>query len=310
MIHRPGVQLARRSVHSGIAVLALLLCAAVAVSSAPTSQAVTFRQRLLGAPVPSLCGYPAGRLVNGRLPGTGEGEVVLDSDTTVVGTLVKGGGTGAAAVFSCDQGGVGWPQQVVFYNRNLRIIGRLDTGRVGVNSGRAKVAKVSIKKRVATVYVTAVGEAGDFDLWGSAGARVTFAYDAKRKQMAQRSVKVYSEAVVAKQLLSLVRAGKLSAAHKIASADVVTEVGRLVKRAAASSRNSLKMTGCIGQASGYVPSDVDWSLGQRGCYFTLHAPDPATGDDYGAAYVVMFRHPANDRLWAKWYATAAVGVAG
>ncbi|WP_460782516.1 hypothetical protein [Microbacterium tumbae] len=89
---------------------------------------------LLAVDVPSLCGHPAGKLVDGVLPGIAEfagaaglhGALLEDlhegaetSDFAVVGADVDGLPF-LAAVMSCDQGGVAWPNVVVVYDAELR----------------------------------------------------------------------------------------------------------------------------------------------------------------------------------------------
>ena len=66
--------------------------------------------RVYSAPAPSLCGYPAGRLVRGRLPGTAPDTVELASrDLITLGRLQPYAAAGAADVVY-DQGGVAWSQ--------------------------------------------------------------------------------------------------------------------------------------------------------------------------------------------------------
>jgi hypothetical protein len=84
------------------------------------------------APVPSLCQQRAGTLVNGVLPGipVNKGGVALDKDKIALGD-VNGDGVGdAAAVFTCSQGGVGWPNWIVFYTPGPHVLGAFDMGSV------------------------------------------------------------------------------------------------------------------------------------------------------------------------------------
>lgn len=305
---RPAAQLRR-----GLSlVVAGVLTGALALTGAAVTpaNATSIKDKLPSAPVPSLCEYPAGRLVNGRLPGTGAGNVTLDLTRSRVGNLIKGGGSGAAAVLSCSQGGVGWPDHVVFYDSKLRIIGHFDSGRIGVQSGRAHITAVSISKRVVTIRVIAVGQSGDNDLWGSAGAKVTYAYDRHKKSMTRRAVKIYRELSAGKKLLSLVRAGKVSQAKKLADGSVVSGLKRLVAEDKRSKHKWITVGVCIGPFSEYVPSNVDLSYGDRGCYYTIHRRDAATGDDYASGFLAVFGHRTTDRNWTGWHANSWYGVSG
>jgi hypothetical protein len=88
---------------------------------------------LYSAPVPSLCGHQPGTLVNGELPGIPavEGAVALDEDIPIaLGDLDSNGVADAAAVFNCNQGGVGWPHWIVFYAPGPRVLGAFDMNQV------------------------------------------------------------------------------------------------------------------------------------------------------------------------------------
>ena len=93
---------------------------------------------LYQAPVPGLCEHPAGKLVDGSLPGipTGQGFVDLGAksdggrNTLVFGDLTGVGEIDASAVFDCSQGGVNWPEQVVLYAPGIKILGTVDLGAV------------------------------------------------------------------------------------------------------------------------------------------------------------------------------------
>ena len=76
---------------------------------------------LLSAPVPALCDFPAGNLVNGTLQasdGANRGSPpALGTDKEAFGDLDGDGLGDAAAVVNCNEGGVGWPDYVVFWKR-------------------------------------------------------------------------------------------------------------------------------------------------------------------------------------------------
>jgi hypothetical protein len=90
---------------------------------------------LSNAPVPSLCGHPAGNLVNGSLPlnpapdGSDVGHVTL-RDVRGVGDIDGDGQPETAAAFGCNQGGIGWPEWIVVYHQDLTVAGAVDTAEI------------------------------------------------------------------------------------------------------------------------------------------------------------------------------------
>lgn len=292
-------------------VLGVGLAIAGSAVSAERSDALTSTQQLLSARVPSMCDNPAGTLVNGELPNI-PGWVALDLDRSKLGTLVKGDGKGAAAAFHCSAGGIGWADHVVFYNSTGEVIGHFDTGILGSGgSSRASVAAISIASRVVTVRVVAVPRTGDNDLWGSTGAKLTFAYDAKKKQVTRRSTTYYTENSTGKKLLSLVRAGQTKQARTLASASVVSELKKLVTADKRSKKVTVKLDSCGGPEM--WGSDYWWFIDQfdfseRGCLYSINRKVGA--EVYSSTYLVVMRHPATDKYWTKWYGYKFVGVAG
>lgn len=89
---------------------------------------------LLSAPVPALCAHPAGRLVDGSLPGIPPhgGHVTIAtkaSDYTEPPVSADFDGDGVdeiAAVIDCDAGGVAWPQALVVYRTGPELLGYVD----------------------------------------------------------------------------------------------------------------------------------------------------------------------------------------
>lgn len=252
-----------------------------------------------------MCDYPAGQLVNGSLPGTEPGQVILDQALTRVGKLVKGGGTGAAAVFHCNQGGVSWPDHVVFYDRELKVMGHFDALSIGENSGRATVTSVTIHKRVVTLRVLAVGQSGDSDLWGSAGAKVTYKYDAHKKQMTRRSVTINRERATAKKLVKYVRAGKTKAPRTMADSATLTELRAVLRPTNKAWRpKSVSVGRCYGATSDdWVGQFLD--VGQRGCLVNVDYPGEGS-----SVYLLVLGHAEDDRNWTRWIAVEFLGIAG
>lgn len=104
----------------------------------PSDPLVVTTKDLYQAPVPSLCEHPAGKLVDGSLPGipTDRGYVDLlaksqgASGVLAFGDLTGDGAIDAVAVFDCSQGGVNWPHQIVLYAPGPKILGSIDLGKV------------------------------------------------------------------------------------------------------------------------------------------------------------------------------------
>lgn len=168
-----------RACAAGIAIASL----GMGLATVPTAQAattLTSKKQLKSVSVPSMCDNPAGTLKDGELPGY---YVSLDYAKSKLGQIKPGGGKEAAAVFHCSQGGIGWANHIVFYSSDLKVIGHTDLASVGVTAGRQLVQSVSISaKGTVTARVIAVPLKGDNELWGSAGAKLTFKWDAKKKR--------------------------------------------------------------------------------------------------------------------------------
>lgn len=113
-----------------------------AQSSAPSpSQPALTLERLLTADAPGLCGHEAGTLVDGVLPGVDRSQGIVELKAHVA--MIDGTGRdpltlvalnpdphvgelAAVAAFTCDQGGVEWPDQLVGYDADLNILGAID----------------------------------------------------------------------------------------------------------------------------------------------------------------------------------------
>ncbi len=124
---------------------------------------------LATAPVPSLCEHPEGTLVDGALPGIPpeNGFVALratvepEASTDLVATtdLTGDGRPETAAVFACSQGGVNWPNVIVVYDPELRVLGAIDLGDLG-ESEHAEVESVRGAGAVVTVRWSSYDGAG------------------------------------------------------------------------------------------------------------------------------------------------------
>lgn len=135
-------------------------------ASTSSAQAPLTMDALLTAPVPSLCDHPAGRLVDGSLPGVpaNRGGVRLAGfdgarwkDRALATTWVGSDGRPyAAAVVDCNQGGVSWPQRVLVYTEGLKLVGAFDLAEV-LGEGRQSVQSLSrdgdsLSLKVANTY--------------------------------------------------------------------------------------------------------------------------------------------------------------
>ena len=99
-----------------------------AVSAGIAGRGPVTARDLLSAPVPASCEHPAGRLVNGVMPGIPENRGFMqlgwvdssflsESAGSAFGDLNGDGLGDAAAVLYCDAGGVAWPDIIAFYAR-------------------------------------------------------------------------------------------------------------------------------------------------------------------------------------------------
>lgn len=135
--------------------------------------------QLLSAPVPSLCGHPAGRLVQGKLPGiaAGQGQVEItgvekgDWPTRSVRTFDAGGRTYALVVFTCNAGGVAWPARVVVYDDAIAVVKAFDLASV-IGEGRQSVEALENTPQGVVLRVVGSFQEGDPGCCGSKDARV------------------------------------------------------------------------------------------------------------------------------------------
>ncbi|MEQ1699535.1 MAG: peptidoglycan-binding domain-containing protein [Ilumatobacteraceae bacterium] len=99
--------------------------------AAPTQSPATPNLDMLrSATVPSVCGFPAGRLIDGQLSTVAtsdfpEGYVSL-TNTFATGDLDGDGSPEVAVVFDCSGGGVSWPQELHVFRADLTPIGFVD----------------------------------------------------------------------------------------------------------------------------------------------------------------------------------------
>ena len=220
------------------------------LATVPTAQAatnLTSKEQLKSVSVPSMCGNPAGTLKDGELPGS---HVSLDCAKSKLGQIKPGGALETAAIFHCSQGGIRWPDHIVFCAANGAIAGHFNTASVAGRAGRQSVRSVSINATgVVTANVLAVPLKGDNELWGSAGAKLTVKWDAK-KEVLRTSTNTYDNTkAIANKILSLTKAGKVTQAKKYATTSIVKNLAADWKYLAkqnktAKPKESIKITGC------------------------------------------------------------------
>lgn len=306
-----------RALAAGIAIAGL----GAGLTTVPAAQAattLTSKEQLKSVSVPSMCDNPAGTLKNGELPGY---HVSLDYAKSKLGQIKPGGGMEAAAVFHCSQGGIGWADHIVFYSSDLTISGHIDLASVGVRAGRQAVKSVSISaKGAVTATVLAVPLKGDNELWGSAGAKLTFAWNVKKKRVTRTATKIYDDTRgIAKKILTLTKAGKVTQAKKYATPSVVKRLVADWKYMAkhnktAKRKGTITIGGCGGTSSTYKGTDFfkdNVPYGHRGCMLVYTWPMPKGAlEQYTSWWVMTLNHKKADKNWTSWYARKMIGVAG
>lgn len=235
----------------------------VSTTTPPPTAAVTTpgaaltMTQLKSVRVPSLCDHKPGRLTNGVLEGNGNnGQVALDVGKSKLGTIIPGQPGGAAAVFSCSQGGVSWPDWVLFYDNQGKQVGALDSGTIGSSPGRQIVSSVAIGGSDVTVKVVAVPLKGDNEQWGSSAATATYAWDAASSSMKRSSLTISRPDATAKQLAKALDDRDSSAAGALVSAQIRKELWP-------QGDQKVTFTRCVGATDADLGEFV--GTGQRGC---------------------------------------------
>ncbi|GAB3364437.1 hypothetical protein [Modestobacter lapidis] len=127
-----------------------------------TARGVTSAE-LQTAPVPSLCEHPAGRLIDGSLPGLGPTDGYVDLQVPpdpVLADLTGDGAGDAAAVVGCSAGGVAWPDTVVLWGPGPTLLGSVDMSSVTPDE-HATVSGLDITGRELLVTWSTYSGAGD-----------------------------------------------------------------------------------------------------------------------------------------------------
>jgi pimeloyl-ACP methyl ester carboxylesterase len=145
---------------------------------------------LQSAPVPALCEFPAGKLVDGQLPGQ---PVSAGHPPTLVTTALDGAGAelvalgdldlngrgDAAAVVNCNAGGVGWPDNIVFWSAGPTgptVLGAYQMGDA-VGDARNGTTKLTYQSDGSVVVDSLDAREFDFGCCVTGRARVTLKWD-------------------------------------------------------------------------------------------------------------------------------------
>ena len=102
----------------------------VAATAAPVNRDAPPLAAFRSAAVPAVCGFPAGQLVDGRLPIPADsdypdGSVEL-GNSYAAGDLDGDGLPEVAVVFWCNGGGVSWPDELHVFRQDLTPVGFVD----------------------------------------------------------------------------------------------------------------------------------------------------------------------------------------
>lgn len=115
---------------------------------------------LSSASIPSMCGFPAGKLVDGKLMAkhphypNASAPAVADMDLVVAGDLTGDGVKELAAAFYCDKGGVAWPAHIQLFKNTAQGITALgEPFQMGSVNGGARGIPSSLKFKDAELVV-------------------------------------------------------------------------------------------------------------------------------------------------------------
>ncbi len=205
-----------------------------------------------GAAVPSMCGHPAGRLIDGSLPGVPEnfGGVAIKKGTIRTGVLKGRPGKVRAVVGWCSQGGVSWPEWLLVYTatsppKRLAAVNIYNVTR----GGRESIGGLRFTGGRLVVDVVAIGQKDDAACCGTADARLTFTWNGRLRL---RSKVVFSERAAAQKIVDAVNSGDRPAALRYGRSEVITQLFRYRGTSRAS----------LGTCSGSLSSEWWWDSSQ------------------------------------------------
>lgn len=249
------------------------IMAGLAAPSAAFGQGLGQPAGLESAPVPSLCDHPAGTLVNHELPGIAviDGYVRLDPTTVVASPTAGPGGTPVrAAVVRCNRGGVGWPDNVVFYSDAAQIVGAVELRKV-TQSGRESVRSITVQGPRFVIAVGGIELAGEPSCCGTGSATVTV--QAKDGSMQVSKLRRVTDRSIAKEVGTAIRKRNRKALRRLSTSAVTS------KLLGVKGVRSARLVECRGGGSedggAIVPGP-----GERLCHLRLQRTGGRTADAY------------------------------
>jgi len=212
------------------------------LAETPTARPVASDRRriteadLLAAPVPSLCGHPAGTLVDGRLPGIPPGEGVVwifvdESGRIPAGRVAYGDlgpdvGNGAAVAVYCDRGGASWPEAVVLYGPGPTYLGHVVLS--DLTPGRQSVVSLAVADGVVRVGFVNSWAADEVGRRGRVDG--TVALTLVGGEVRAGDLRLVDERPTADQAVAAAVAGDTAELGEVALADAATALVDLVAR--------------------------------------------------------------------------------
>ncbi len=190
---------------------------------------------LLSAPVPSLCEHPAGRLVDGALPGipANMGVVALSSargqspKTIAVGDLDGRPGDEIAATFNCNRGGVGWPATVLIYGPGPVLLSTVVLKDIVPDyNGRATIYDVTYQSGGVLIrWLT--GQTGDLGCCSTMDAQAVVRLSGTK--LVVENVKTFPEGPVVDRILTTITNGDRAALLNFSGgkADIADSLAKL-----------------------------------------------------------------------------------
>lgn len=219
------------------------------------------------ARVPSVCGYPAGRLVNGRLPGTAEGQPVKlkGARTRASGRLGRATGRTHVISLSC-RGFHAIADVVLVYDWRGRPVRKYPLERIFADptpesENSPFVVSVTVRKRAALVKVRNINQPGDSIFAGGTSFGL-LKLTSKRGRIRVASQRRFNEIAAFGALMSALEEGDRARALRFAVPEVVDEALRLHEDS-----EPFSTAGCVGVDSPRWPSHVEGGYGRRLCMF-------------------------------------------
>lgn len=261
-----------------VATLCLVVGAGMATTPAsaslPSERGSGFHPK--SARVPSLCGFPAGRLMNGSLPIAGEeGAVTLheSSKARASGVLRRQRGRSHVLTLRCGRGYHYEQQHVLVYSRSGRVVKKFPLSRFFAGGDVLDVRRASIRKKKLTVEVTHVEQEGDAYFNEIAAGLLQIKWKRSGPKVVRK--RVYTERPAARAFVAAIVAGDRGRALRHGSPHVVDQALGLRQP-----NLVMEYRGCIGPYSPGWPTHVSTSYG-RMCTLVTYDPETGNGSGYG-----------------------------